>query len=272
MSFVIIASPRTGSTHLTALLHKHSEIICHGEIFHPKMTNPLRRWETGAGVSESAAEMLELRRRDPRQFVRRVFENNDGGKHVGFKIFNGHNDEVLDELIVDSAVKKIVLFRANLLAVYSSSRIAHKIGERVLKTPRESQPLVRFEQEKFVKYCRKYTAFYRDVVERLAASRQNFHLLDYAAINDPSLFAALVSFIGADPGQARLEPSMIKQNSPDLLKRFSNPDEVGRFLRENGLMNWLYEGETTFVPFRNRRSKTSKAATLAAGQETAGAS
>ena len=249
MAFVIIASPRTGSTHLTALLHKHSEIICHGEIFHPKMTNPLKRWESSAWVPESTAEMLELRERDPRRFVRRLFENDHGGKHVGFKIFNGHNDDILDELIADTAVKKIVLFRPNLLAVYSSSRIAHDIGERVLKKPRESQPLVQFEQKQFVKYCRKYAAFYRGVVEKMVAGRQNFYFLDYGAINNPSLFAALVSFIGADPAQARLEPSMIKQNSPDLLKRFSNPDEVDQFLRRNGLMNWLYEGEVTLDPF-----------------------
>lgn len=272
MAFVIIASPRTGSTHLTALLHKHGEIICHGEILHPKMTNPLKRWESSARVPESATEMLDLRKRNPQQFIRRLFENDHGGKHVGFKIFKGHNDEILDELVADPAVKKIVLFRPNLLAVYSSSRIAHHVGERVLKTPREIQPLVRFDQDKFVKYCRKYVAFYRGVVEKLVASRQNFHFLDYGAINNPSLFAAVVSFIGADPDQARLEPSMIKQNSPDLLKRFSNPDEVDRFLRGKGLMNWLYEGEMTFVPFGKEGGGENTPVKVAAEQNMAAAS
>src|SRR5204863_4584463 len=144
MAFVIIASPRTGSTHLTALLHKHSDIICHGELFHPKMKNPLKRWQSSDQVPNGVNEMVELRKSDPKKFLRLVFSNDHGGKHVGFKIFNGHNNEILDELIADTSVKKVVLFRPNLLAVYSSSQIAHRIGERVIKAPRNAQPLVEF--------------------------------------------------------------------------------------------------------------------------------
>jgi hypothetical protein len=253
MAFVIIASPRTGSTHLTALLHRHSDIICHGEIFHPKMRNPLKRWQSNDRVPDSVSEMVELRRRDPREFLSRVFRNDHGGKQVGFKIFDGHNNEILDELIADASIKKVVLFRPNLLAVYSSSRIAHKIGERVIKAPRESQPLVHFDPKKFIKYCRKHTSFYRDVLDRLVRGRQSFHFLNYETINDPSLFAAVVAFIGADPAKAILEPASIKQNSSELLKRFSNPEEAEELLRSEGRLNWLYEGEASLAPFRTHK-------------------
>jgi hypothetical protein len=261
MPFVIIASPRTGSSHLTALLHRHGDIICHGEIFHPKMKNPLKRWESSDQVPDGVSEMVELRKRDPREFLRRMFRNDHGGKHVGFKIFNGHNDEILDELIADTSVKKVVLFRPNLLAVYSSSQIAHKIGERVIKTPRESQPLVHFEPKQFVKHCRKYTSFYRDVLDRLVASHQTFHFLNYETINDPTLFAAVVGFIGADPGKAKLEPVSIKQNSSELLKRFSNPEDVEQLLRSQGLLNWLYEGEIGLAPLQTQSQENQETAT-----------
>jgi LPS sulfotransferase NodH len=271
MAFVIIASPRTGSTHLTALLHRHSDIICHGEIFHPQMKNPLKRWQSSESVPEGVSEMVELRRSDPREFLRRVFRNDDGGKHVGFKIFNGHNNEILDELIADTSVKKIVLFRPNLLAVYSSSRIAHKIGERVIKTPRESQPLVRFESKKFVKYCRKYTSFYRDVLQSLEGGRQPFHFLNYETINDPIFFAAVVAFIGADPAKATLQPASIKQNSSELLKRFCNPEEVEELLRSEGRLNWLYEGETSLTLFQTQKPEKPVMGRPDAAVETASA-
>ena len=235
------------------------------------MKNPLKRWQSSDRVPAGVSEMVELRRSDPREFLRRVFRNDHGGKHVGFKIFNGHNNEIMNELIADTSVKKVVLFRPNLLAVYSSSRIAHKIGERVIKTPRESQPLVRFEPKKFIRYCRKYAAFYRDVLQRLESGRQAFHFLNYETINDPTLFAAMVVFIGADPAKATLEPASVKQNSSELLKRFSNPEEVEELLRSEGRLNWLYEGETSLAPFQTRKPEKRVLERTDAGAEIASA-
>ena len=44
-----------------------------------------------------------------------------------------------------------------------------------------------------------------------------------------------------------LEPrkKQVKQNSTDVCSRFSNPEDVMDFLRENDLLHWMHEGETS---------------------------
>jgi hypothetical protein len=255
MPFVIIASARTGSTHLTTLLHKRSDIVCHGELFHPKMKSFLGRWRPTEVTPESKEQLAALRAHDPNAFLERIFANGFKGGPVGFKIFRGHNDDILDQLIADRDVRKIVLFRGNMLAVYSSSRIAHSVGgERVLRTARAVQPVVPFEARKFVKFCRRYSAFYRDVVGKLNASGQPYYFLHYEDINDSSLFAGLLNFIDANCVEVTLESVSIKQNSSEVLKRFSNPDEAENFLREHGLMAWAFEAAGGLNPFPDDQS------------------
>ncbi|HEX4078322.1 MAG TPA: sulfotransferase [Rhizomicrobium sp.] len=249
MPFVIIASPRTGSTHLTTLLHKRPDVICHGELLHPKKETILGRWRDSDRVPVTRAQLTEIRDKNPKEFIQQVFSNDRGGCQVGFKIFAGHNDALLDQLIADSSIKKVILYRRNALAVYSSSRIAHRFGERVRRTARPSQPVVSFEAEKFVKFCKKYAAFYRSVIQKLNAHQQFFYLLHYEEINDPWLFSCLLNFIGADSKDVELRATSIKQNSSEILKRFSNSGAAEEFLRAHELLEWSYEAEVSLTPF-----------------------
>jgi hypothetical protein len=264
MPFVIIALPRTGSTHLTTLLHSHHDIICHGEIFHPK--GAFVRLRSADRTPQAAAELAALRVRDPRAFLKYIFDRNYGRIHVGFKIFKDHNNEILDELIADPNVRKIVLYRRNMLAVYSSSRIAQSIGQRILAKARDAQPLVQFEAEEFRNYCKRYARFYRDVAKKISRTRQIFHLVHYEGVNDQTLFANLVNFIGADPFSSNLRAISIKQNSSSLLERFSNPAAVEKFLRSHELLDWLYESEVSLDPFGDR-TRTDVTIELAADGE-----
>jgi hypothetical protein len=43
----------------------------------------------------------------------------------------------------------------------------------------------------------------------------------------------------------------VKQNSSEILQRFSNPDAVEKFLRKHGLMDWMYEAEVSLAPFQD---------------------
>lgn len=73
----VIASPRTGATHLTLLLNMRDDILCN-----------------------------ELRRRDPDMFLQRILDHDCGRKHVGFKILPKHNDEALEKIVSSRSVKK----------------------------------------------------------------------------------------------------------------------------------------------------------------------
>ena len=251
MNFVIVAYWRTGSTQLVHLLNGHSGILCNGELFMHGETRLPVEWNKEDKVRDGDA-MRALRKSDPMAFLAKIYERNYGGKSVGFKIFPGHNDAILDFLLSDISVRKIVLYRRNLLANYSSFMIArqtksHKQTSR--DSVAEERPRVNFRARHFKRHCTRYLSYYRSVFERLNASRQTFHLVDYDEINDPWHFARLVAFIGEEPPREQPKTKLLKQNPSDILSRFSNPDEVAEFLSEYNLTGWRYEPPTSLDPF-----------------------
>jgi LPS sulfotransferase NodH len=246
MRFVIIASPRTGSSNLANVLGGHPDILCNGNIFHPR-----NAWVFWPGISKrERKDLFTERNADPRAFLEKVFTTGFGRAHVGFKIFEGQHDEILGELIDEPSIRKIVLYRQNVLANYSSALVARATGKYSLRADQKAAapPLVHFDANKFFEFMGEYNAFYRTALERLNARAQAVHYINYEDTGDPLLLGALVSFIGADPAgfnsNAKAHKRQVKQNSSDIVARFSNPETVREFLTENGLMNWAHEGWT----------------------------
>jgi hypothetical protein len=242
MNFVVIAWPRTGSTRLTSLLNAQDNIACQGEIFHPKTI--FLRWDKKDMSAEIMAELMELRQRDPTEFLDRIFAQNYGAAHVGFKLFDGQNDEVLWNLIDNGSVRKIVLLRSNFLAAYSS----------ILQKRRRSQrqhAKVKFNPDRFLSYCDKKTKFCQTVFDRLNGNRQFFCVVHYEQINDPWFFARLVAFIGGDPSTLKMETSEATQRKPNashIVSRFSNASSVEDFLSAHGLNHWRFESVISLNP------------------------
>lgn len=70
MRFVIIASPRTGSSHLTTQLARAAEIWCHDEVFHKD--GVFVRWPGAPDVKAPEGferELRALRAVDPIDFL-----------------------------------------------------------------------------------------------------------------------------------------------------------------------------------------------------------
>ena len=112
--FVIIANPRTGTNHLIDLLNSHPDISCHREVFHR---------DTVYLMDGTRDDLLKIRNKDPLLFLNELYTCSTT-KACGFKIFMDHDNSVLDTVLRDPAIKKIVLYRQNLLAVHSSAQIA----------------------------------------------------------------------------------------------------------------------------------------------------
>jgi len=112
--FVIIANPRTGTNHFIDLLNSHPEISCHREVFHR---------DTVYLMDGTHNELLKKRNENPLAFLSELY-NSSPTKASGFKIFMDHDNSVLDAVLRDTTIKKIVLYRPNLLAVHSSAQIA----------------------------------------------------------------------------------------------------------------------------------------------------
>ena len=134
MRFVIICAARTGSSHLVSVLSGHPELLVNGNVFDDKAEGRLYVfWQKEQLTPELKAELVDLRKRDPEAFLEQIFRTNHGRTHVGFKMFGGENDPMLDRIIDDASIKKIVLYRRNALANFSSALVARKTGKYSLR-------------------------------------------------------------------------------------------------------------------------------------------
>lgn len=249
MRFVIIAAERTGSSYLTSRLRRHRDILCHGEVFHKK--NVWVYWPKRDSTDEVKAELHTLRHKDPRALLERVFAATYGHPCVGFKIFKGQCDSILQTLIDDRSVRKVVLYRRNVLANYASALAAARTGIWSTKEALETEvPKLTFKSAQFIRFHDDYVQSYRFIIGSLNENREPFLLYNYEDVNDPMLFAGLLVFIGADPGRFREIPrrEIVKQNPADVLSRFSNPDAAASFLRDHGLLHWAHEPRTDCGP------------------------
>jgi len=252
MRFVIVASPRTGSSHLVTQLSAHPEILCHGNSLHPK--HMWLSWPKKDLTKSVKVELSGLREQDADAFLERLYTTGYGRPHVGFKIFQGQNNSVLRKLLKSPDVRKIVLYRKNVLANFASALAARSNKKWSVKEGRSvpPPPAVHFDEQEFIGFHNEYVAFYVGVLNRLGRRRQPFHFIEYLDINEPLLFAGLVNFIGADPAKlnspAPLRARQTKQNSPDIVSRFLNSSDVVSFLERHQLQHWAREGETSMAP------------------------
>lgn len=245
MRFAIIASPRTGSSHLVALLNKQQDVFCNAEVFHRR--KPFLHWPKRDLDASVEARLIALRTENPVEFLEMVFQRNYGRPHVGFKIFSNHNNLMLERLLTDPDVRKIVLYRRNVLANFASEMAARATGGYGLKSTADPRPKVQFDQREFVRFHDRYHAFYRSVTACLNTSGQTFHYLEYANLNEPAAFRNLLNYIGASPALSTAWRMVSRRPSTDIMARFSNPGDVRLFLHDQGMIDWSHEGEISFA-------------------------
>lgn len=243
IKFVIIANPRTGTNHFIDLLNSHQEITCHREVFHQ---------DTVYLLGGSRDDLLEKRDRNPVAFMEEMYESSPT-RACGFKIFSGHNSSVLDKVIHDRNIKKIVLYRPNYLAVFSSERIAEaekrylimdvkmdSIDAGAYDSARTSEKVL-FDQGEFNRRWVVYQEYYKHVLDVLNETGQNYLLVTYEDFINESFFRRIFPFLGLSQPDI-LHTRMRKQNGSDILSRFLNPDEARAYIERIGRMNWANEG------------------------------
>lgn len=250
MRFIIICAPRTGSSHLVNILSGHPDFLVNGNVFDNRRDGRLYVfWPDEQLTPIKKAELLALRDSDPAAFVEHMWASGFGRPHVGFKIFERENDELLSQWIGDNSIRKIVLYRRNVLANFASAMVARKTGRYSVNEGKKigKTPKIAFNARKFASFHAKYTHFFADMIDRMNDKGQPFFLLNYEDINDLRVIRSLVTFIGGDATKGLSKEnqfrSQLKQNSSDIISRFANQRKVRAFLEQNGLMHWAHEGE-----------------------------
>ena len=238
--FAIVGLKRTGSSYLVNLLGSHPQIHCCGEIFNRDGVN--LRWPKAMGGRpagrEIESELKELRARDPQTFLARVLAIDFGRPVQGFKIFHKHNRPMLERILDDPDIAKIVHRRENGLARYASALAARAAGD----SGRHAQkPLVEFDAAGFAAFHREHATFFDETERRLGAAGQSFHVSRYEELNIPSRLTAMLEFLRVAPELPPLQEPPPNRASSDVLSRFSNPQAAEAYLRDHDLMEWALE-------------------------------
>jgi hypothetical protein len=242
--FAIIGEGRTGSSHLVRVLNGHPQVRCHYEVFHGKTVHAVTPELKGEAREALRAELLALRKQDPMAYLERIYALGGGRPVVGFKIFGKHNPPMLEHIMAERSIRKVVLFRANALARYASLMAAHETGEWSSGV----RTLVHFDAEEFLGQYDRYLLFIDQTIRALADTDQPFRVVRYDELNNHALMNALTRFLGASERLPEPDAREANRASPNILTRFANPKEVEAFLRERGVMHWAYEGDTLFTP------------------------
>jgi LPS sulfotransferase NodH len=240
--FVIVAARRTGSNLLCTLLDSHPAILCHHELFNPSGIF------CALSVRQGALDLGSLERRDedPTAFLDRVWREPRGHACVGFKMTRGQAEPVLEHVLGDTGVRKIVLRRRNRVKTWVSERVAERLDEWEVYDETQltsARPRLEIDVRDLREHVARNEAFYRQVEASLSESRQEFRRIWYEDLWSKEERTRLLAFLDASPTDTDLAPRSLKQNPRDLREVVANFDELAEALRGNALREELLDLE-----------------------------
>jgi LPS sulfotransferase NodH len=243
--FVVLSSQRSGSNMLRSLLNAHPEVTCFGELM--RRTPRKMRNQGYRGALRALEHVDEKFRTDsvrfshPRTFIDEVMAKLVTTPVAGFKLMLNQHPQFMSELIGDPTYAKILLYRANHLASYSSEKIARATGQGALRTGMDvKRAKVRFRKGEFRRFLKTRAQQFEDVREQLAAAGGNYLEIEYLELVEGNGVSQVLEFLGADPAHD-VKPKTVRRNPSNLLERFDNPDDVLKELAAMGAERWAIE-------------------------------
>jgi polysaccharide biosynthesis protein PslH len=246
--FLIISIPRSGSNLLVGLLSSHNDIICYPELFHPKAIYDGEAHKM-AGMPEYP---IELRDEDPARFLRYIYSLRFGKdpKTIGFKIFPGHNDFLMEQMIKDPGIKKILLIRENFLMNFISHKSAQKSqvfwvqsGHRI---PDNEETRFTIDFDEFLRYEKRFQTFFCRIRQMLSRNNQIYYELNYEDILKPEYQSELLKFLGVSPEIESLRVESEKQNRLPIEQKVTNYRELTEHLIKSGREAYLRNENYSF--------------------------
>jgi len=216
-AFVLFAEMRTGSNFLEANLNALPGVTCHGELFNPHFIG--RKDQTAFLGLDLAA-----RDRDPLALLARLRASARG--LTGFRFFHDHDARVLEAVLPDPGVAKIILSR-NPVESYVSWKIAQATGQWKLTDARNLRTArVTFDSAEFAARLEAQQCFRRHLTRRLQETGQTAFHIDYRDISAVAVLNGLARFLGVPATLEAPEPTLKKQNPGDVASMLTNPAEM----------------------------------------------
>lgn len=214
--FVIIAGMRTGSNLLEETLSRHDRLSCHGELFNPHFVGGPNR-ESALGISRQSRDA------DPLGLLMAV---KAAPGLAGFRLFDGHDDRILDHVLADPHCAKIVLTR-NPAESYVSLKIARQTGQWWMGDAARARPgRASFDAAEFHAFLADLDGFRQRVRLGLQRAGETSFDITYDAVSDPEVIAGLFRYLGVDPIAPPKVPRGKVQNPAPLLDKLDNPDAM----------------------------------------------
>lgn len=219
--FVIFAEMRTGSNHLEDSLNALEGVTCHGEIFNPVFVGQKDRMDL-MGMD------MDDRTRDPSRFLSGVLSQSAG--LAGFRFFHDHEPRILDTILQDRRIAKLILTR-NPLDSYVSWKIAQDTGQWRLTDARHARSgRITFDAEEFEDMLRAWSGFRQRIDHALRVTGQSAFSIRYEDINDVDVLNGAAEFLGVSDRLPSVSERFKRQNPQDLEDKVMNTDEMASAL------------------------------------------
>lgn len=235
--FVIMAMMRSGSNLLQQKMNAISGVLCHGEVFN----NSQSGLDVGFEKREPLVPTLKAIDRDnqPVAYLNRLIELSNA-EHIGFRLFENHNNPMIEPLIEDKRILKIVLVR-DFLESYVSLEIARQNNQWIMNrvgTRKEWRP-VKVNFDAFKTYALRQSLFYYEIINRCVLTGQNYLPIQYSELNDPATDEALLGLLGPHRKLDRSRITAQRQNPEPLEQKIENYAELRDKLVKQRLDRWL---------------------------------
>lgn len=219
-AFVIFAEMRTGSNYLEATLNDLPDLNCLGEVYNPTFMGHHNTFEMH-GID------MDRREERPLDLLDAILEN-AGDSLPGFRFFHDHDPRVLDRILPDPRIAKVILTR-NPLESYVSRRIATETGQwRLTDMKHQKSAKVEFRLWEFETMLEDLQSFQIRLQRGLQTTGQAAFYIRYEDINDVEVVNGLARFLGSSRALEATNSKLKKQNPSDLKQKVENYDHMVR--------------------------------------------
>ncbi|MCT4611717.1 MAG: sulfotransferase family 2 domain-containing protein [Pelagimonas sp.] len=220
--FVVFAEMRTGSNFLEANLNAFEGITCHGEAFNPHFIG-YPNSEDILGLSQ------EERDRDPMRLVNQIRMATPSGIG-GFRYFHDHDQRILQDILKDPKVGKIILTR-NPVDSYVSWKIAQATGQwKLTNVKKRKDGQARFDAQDFEQHMSTLQGFQVLLLNALQVTGQTAFYVAYEDLQDVDVMNGLAKWLGVDARLDSLNTALKKQNPQPISEKVVNFGEMEQAL------------------------------------------
>ena len=221
-AFVIFAEMRTGSNYIEATLNDLPDLDCLGEVYNPTFIAHHNTFEMH-GID------MDRREKKPLDLLEAIIDN-AGEALPGFRFFHDHDARVLDRILPDPAIAKVILTR-NPLDSYVSRRIATETGQwRLTDMKHARSAKIEFRLWEFENMLTDLQDFQIKLQRGLQVTGQTAFYIRYDDINDVDVVNGLAKFLGSGHELDGTNSKLKKQNPSDLSQKVENYDHMVRML------------------------------------------